>query len=232
MRRFLLTGIVILLLSILLTLDTVSALSVEEIAASFKKKYEKMNNFSADFEQTTFVAGQKRVAKGKLNFQKPNLLRQRYSNPTNPEDMMQLVVSDGKTLWSYTPLINQVTKQELAQDESSKELLPGFGQSLENVEKNYSLSLVEDKLAEKQGIHVVEIVPKRNDESIDSMFDVLQLWIRDKDSIPVQFMYKDGKNQITLVLSFKNVKINENIDESTFKFEVPKGVQVITIPSQ
>jgi outer membrane lipoprotein-sorting protein len=232
MRRFLLTGIVILLLSALPTLDTVSALSVEEIAASFKKKYEKTNNFSADFEQTTFVAGQKRVAKGKLNFQKPNLLRQRYSNPTNPEDMVQLVVSDGKTLWSYTPLINQVTKQELAQDESSKELLPGFGQSLENVEKNYSLSLVEDKLAEKQGIHVVELVPKRNDESIDSMFDVLQLWIRDKDSIPVQFMYKDGKNQITLVLSFKNVKINENIDESTFKFEVPKGVQVITIPSQ
>jgi chaperone LolA len=232
MRRFLLLSITLLLLSPLLILDTVSAITVEEIVASFKKKYKETNNFSADFEQTTFVAGQKRVARGKLNFQKPNLLRQRYADPNNPENMTQLIVSDGETVWAYTPLINQVTKQELAQDESRLELLPGFGQSLENVYKNYSLSLAEDKLAEKQGIRVVELTPINSDESVDSVFDVLQIWIREKDSTPVQFMYKDGKNQITLVMSFKNVKTNEKLDDSTFKFEVPKGVQVITIPSQ
>ena len=232
MRRFLLLGIILSLLSTLIILDTVSAIAVEEITANFKKKYVKTRNFSADFEQTTFVAGQKRVAKGKLNFQKPNLMRQRYSDPNNPENMTQLIVSDGKTLWSYTPLINQATRQELLQDDNRMELLPGFGQSLENVEKNYSLNLAEDKLAEKQGVHKVELIPKMQDENADSVFDVLQVWVRDKDSIPVQFMYKDSKNKITLVLSFKNVKINESLDESTFKFEVPKGVQVITIPSQ
>ncbi len=232
MRRVLLLGIVISLLLALLTLDSVSAPNVEEIVASFKKKYEKTNNLSADFEQTTFVAGRKRVASGKLSFQKPNLLRQEYSDPANAKNTIQLVVSDGKTLWSYTPLINQVTKQKLAQDENRMELLPGFGQSLENVEKNYSLSLVEDKLAEKQGVYVVELVPKKGDESADSMFDVLQVWIRDKDSTPVQFMYKDGKNQITFVLSFKNFKINEKLDKSTFEFTVPKGVQIITVPSR
>lgn len=232
MRRFLLLGIVISLLLALITLDSVSAPNVEEIVASFKKKYEKTNNFSADFEQTTFVAGRKRVASGKLSFQKPNLLRQEYSDPANAKNTIQLVVSDGKTLWSYTPLINQVTRQKLAQDENRVELLPGFGKSLENVEKNYSLSLVEDKLAEKQGVYVVELTPKKGDESVDSMFDVLQVWIRDKDSTPVQFMYKDGKNQITFVLSFKNFKINEKLDKSTFEFTVPKGVQIITVPSR
>lgn len=232
MRRFLLMWIVILLLLALLTMDSMSALNVEEIAADFKKKYEKTNNFTADFEQTTFVAGRKRVASGKLSFQKPNLLRQEYFDPANAKNTIQLVVSDGKTIWSYTPLINQVTKQKLAQDENRVELLPGFGQSLENVEKNYSLSLAEDKLAEKKGVHVVELTPKKGNAGVDSMFDVLQVWIRDKDSTPVQFMYKDSKNQITLVLSFKNFKINEKLDKSTFEFTVPKGVQVITIPSQ
>ena len=232
MRRFLLMGIVISLLLTLLTMDSLSAPNVEKIAASFKKKYEKTNNFSADFEQTTFVAGRKRVASGKLSFQKPNLLRQEYSDPANAKNTIQLVVSDGEMIWSYTPLINQVTKQKLAQDKDHIELLPGFGQSLENVEKNYSLSLAEDKLAEKQGVHVVELTPKKGDDGVDSMFDVLQVWIRDKDSTPVQFMYKDSKNQITFVLSFKNFKINEKLDKSTFEFSVPKGVQIITVPSR
>jgi outer membrane lipoprotein-sorting protein len=102
------------------------------------------------------------------------------------------------------------------------------------------VSFVEDELAEKLGVHVVELMPKTRNGKSDQegeapakpLFDVLQVWIQDEDSVPVQFMYKDKKNQTTFVLSFKNVKINENLDESTFKFEVPKGVQVITVPDQ
>jgi outer membrane lipoprotein-sorting protein len=236
MRRRLLWGIGVSLL-MLVMLDVAFSLSVNEIVKNFRKKYEKTNNFSADFEQTTIVAGRKRVANGRLSFQKPNLLRQEYLDPSDPKHTTQLIVSDGQTLWSYTPLINQVTKTKLEQDESHMELLPGFGRELENIEKNYSLSIVEDKLAGKRGIHSVELIPvpakvgaPQERDEVSDLFDVLQVWIRDEDSVPVQFMYKHRKNETTFVLSFKNIKINENIDESTFKFEVPKGVQVITVP--
>ena len=232
MRKTLLQGIGIFLLLALILLDAAFAIDVEEIARNFRQKYENVKNFRANFEQTTIVADRKRIARGKLSFQKPNLLRQEYSNPTNPEDMTQLIVSDGKTLWSYTPLINQITKQELVQDESSMELLPGFGRSLENVDKNYSLSLVVDELAEKSGAHVVELIPRGQVMDSNTMFDILRVWIRDEDSVPIQFMYKDQKNETIFVLSFKDVRINEDLDESVFKFEPPKGVQIITVPKQ
>ena len=232
MQASLLRRVVVFLLLLLVMWDIAFALSVEEIFSNFRKKYEKTNNFSADFEETTLVASTKRVASGRLSFQKPNLLRREYLDPSNPKNITQLTVIDGQTIWSYTPLINQVIKQRLTQDENNMEPLPGFGRSLENVEKNYSISLVEDKLAEKRGVHVVGLIPKKQDESSEPMFDVLQVWIRDEDSVAVQFMYKDKKNETTFVLSLKNVKINENLDESTFKFEVPKGVQVITAPDQ
>ncbi len=232
MRGFLLSRIGIFLLLMLVTLGVEAAVSVDEVVKSFIENYEKTNIFSADFEQTTLVAGRKRVASGNVSFQKPNLLRQRFFNPSNPENMTQLIVSDGQTLWSYTPLIKQVTRQKLAQDADSMELLPGFGRSLENVEKNYSLSLVEDELAKKSGVRVVELIPKNKAEGSDAMFDVMQIWIRNEDSVPVQFMYKNEKNEMTFVLSFKNIKINENLGESTVKFELLKGVQVITVPNQ
>jgi outer membrane lipoprotein-sorting protein len=92
------------------------------------------------------------------------------------------------------------------------------------------MSLTEDELAEKSGIHVVELIPKN--QGINNMFDVLHVWIRDEDSVPVQFRYKDQKNETTFVLSFKDVKINEKLDEATFKFKPPKGVQIITVPSR
>ena len=232
MQRFLLQKIGISLLLMLMIFNIASAISVDEIVDNFKKKYEKISNFSTDFEQTTIVVGNKRVANGKLIFQKPNLLKQKYLDPANPEHMTQLIISDGQTLWSYTPLVNQATRQQLVQDESRMELLPGFGRSMENIEKNYSLSLIEDELAEKRGIHVVELKPKSHYANSSSMFDVLQVWIKDEDSVPVQFMYKDEKNEMTFILSFKNIKVNEDLDKSIFKFEVPKGVQVITIPNR
>ena len=232
MRKALLYGTNIVLLLTLMVLDTAFAVDVKEISSSFRKKYESMKNFSADFEQTTIVADKKRVSRGKLNFQKPNLLRQEYFDPAAPENMTQLIVADGKIIWAYTPVINQVTKQNLMQDEDRMELLPGFGRSLENVEENYSLNLVADELAEKSGIHVVELTPKGQSANPNAVFDVLRVWIRDEDSALVQFMYKDKKNEMTFILSFKNVRSNENLDESTFKFETPKGVQVITVPDQ
>lgn len=232
MRGTLLRELIIFILLMLVTTGIALALSAEEITSSFRKEYETVKNFNADFEETTIIADRKRTARGKLNFQKPDLLRLEYIDPSDPKNITQVVISDGKAFWSYTALIKQVTKQKLAQDGSRMELLPGFGKSLENVEKNYSLSLVEDKLAEKSGVHVVELTPKSHIADTGTVFDILRVWVRDEDSALIQFMYKNVKNETTYVLSFKNIKVNENLDESIFKFEVPKGTQVIAIPSR
>ena len=53
MRKALLYGTNIVLLLTLMVLDTAFAVDVKEISSSFRKKYESMKNFSADFEQTT-----------------------------------------------------------------------------------------------------------------------------------------------------------------------------------
>ncbi len=208
------------------------AISADDIIKDFKKRYASAKSFGADFEQTTLISGRKSVASGKVNFQKPNLLRQEYFDPAKPANMTQIIISDGKVLWSYTPLVNQVTKQSIPQGKEYAELLPGFGVSMENVEKNYTLKLVKDELAEKNGIHVLELIPKGMGSEEGYMFDELQVWVRDVDSVPVQFMYKNKRNEMTFIMTFKNVKINEKLAASIFKFDVPKGAQVIAVPNK
>lgn len=216
----------------LIAVNTALTVDANEILKNFRTEYKKTKNFTANFEQTTFVAGKKRVANGKLIYQKPNLLRQEFFNTSKPQDMTQLIVSDGKIVYSYTPLIKQVTKQILSSKKKDVELIPGFGESLEGIEKNYELKIIKDDLAEKQGIYLIELTPKRSSVDSSIFFDVLQVWIRYQDSMPVQFMYKDNKNETTFILSFKDIKINEKIDESVFKFKIPDDAQVITVPNK
>jgi outer membrane lipoprotein carrier protein len=204
------------------------SIDADEITKNVKKVYKNIKNFNADFEQTTIVAGRKRIAFGKLSFQKPNLLRQEYYESEKSQKTSQLLVSDGKSVMSYTPMLKQMTKQEFSIKD--QELFPGFGQSLENIDKNYNAKLIKDEIAEKKGVHCVELSPKKQEEG--QMFDAIQIWVRDEDSIPIQVMYKDGKNDATFFFSFKNIKINDKLDESLFKFTPPAGTQIVTIPNK
>lgn len=219
-------SILVLIIAMLAWTRPVFSIDAEEITKNVKKAYKNMKNFSADFEQTTIVAGKKRITFGVVTFQKPNLLRQEYYEAENSKKMSQLIISDGKAIMSYTPMIKQMTKQEFSS--KNEEIFPGFGQSLENVEKNYDIKLIKDEVSERKGVHCVELTPKKRDE--DQMFETIQVWVRDEDSIPVQVMYRDSKNGATFFFSFKNIKINSKIDESIFKFTPPPGTQIVTVP--
>lgn len=224
----LMVGLLLLSLFSCFAFSERSARDVNTIIQNFRKEFKNTKTFTANFEQTTIVAGKKRIANGKIFFQKPNLLRQEFYDPSDPNSMTQLIVSDGKSIMSYTPSISQVTKQELSG--KSSELFPGFGQSLEDLEKNYDISMLEDELAKKKGFCLLELKPKTDISGSGIKFDIMQVWINETDYIPIQFMYKDIANETTFIMTFKDVKLNEKIDSSLFKFKVPNNVQVITIP--
>ena len=174
------------------------AITVDEIYRNFKAAYERTENFSADFEQTTHYQNQRSIAKGKLIFGKPNLLRQEYYDNANPEQLSQLIVLDGKTSWSYTPWLNQVTKTE----SKGQELLPGIGKSLENLPKNYNMEIVEDEIANPKGIYRVklspkQITPKSTGQGVP-LPEIIEVWIQSKDWAPVQFSYKNQANNMSV----------------------------------
>lgn len=211
-------------------INSAVAITVDEIYRNFKAAYERTENFSADFEQTTHYQNQRSIAKGKLIFGKPNLLRQEYFD--NVKQLSQLIVLDGKTSWSYTPWLNQVTKAE----SKGKELLPGIGKSLENLPKNYNMEIVEDEIANPKGIYRVKLSPKQiTPESTGQgvpLPEIIEVWMQSKDWVPVQFSYKNQANNMLIITALKNVKLNQKLNESTFKFTVPKDAEVINISPQ
>jgi outer membrane lipoprotein carrier protein len=201
-------------------------LTARQVFDNFQKVYARTKTVSAEFEETTIIDGQKRTAKGSLRFQKPNLLRQEYLDPKEPKTVAQLIVLDGKTSWSYTPWMNQVTRKE-TDPKTGRELLPGAGEELENVPKNYSLRLKDDPAARaKAYLLVIEPKPDAGARAGD---ESLEVWIRKTDWIPMQFAYTHKPNDVVTIVALANVRRNVPVSASDFVFTPPAGADVVTI---
>ena len=197
--------------------------TVKQIYENFRKVYLSSKNFQADFEEVTYLGGRKSTAKGRLIFARPNLLRKEYFDPKDPSKLAQLIILDGKTAWSYTPWLGQVTKQEMR---GGKELLPGVGETFEKLLERYEVKLVPDEAANKKGVYKAEIRPK---PELGGSKEYLEVWIDGKLWVPVQIAYHNPENKTTTIITFKNIKIDQKLDPSTFKFTPPEGVEVITV---
>lgn len=219
-----------------------STMTAEEVFKQFQAKYQKSRNFCADFEEISFMSSQKSITKGKLVFQKPNMLRKEYKDPNDASKISQLILSNGKIIWSYTPWLSQATRQELKNPEAHREFLPGIGSSLEKLKDHYDLSLFEDPVAKKKGVYVLQLTPKKEIKEIkgikrikrinDPTFDAIQAWIRPSDWLPLQFSYEDKKSNMTLIISFneKTIRVDEKLNNSIFEFQPPKGTEIIDVP--
>ena len=204
--------------------------TVDEIFHNFKTAYEKSENFSANFEETTLFADKKSVARGRFIFGKPNRLRKEYVDRKDASKVVQLTVLDGEYGWTYTPILNQVNKMKWNNPER-RELLPGIGASLEDVQKNYNMALIPDEFANPKGVHQIELQPKRHIVSTN-VKETLQIWVKSGEWLPVQFGYKtefeDGTRQ-SVIVTLTQIERDKQLAPDLFKFVVPEDAEVIDL---
>ncbi len=204
--------------------------TVDEIFQNFKKTFDKSENFSANFEETTLISNRKSVARGRFIFGKPNLLRKEYLDQKDASKVVQTTVLDGTYAWTYTPLLNQVNK--IKRNESDRKvLIPGISASLEDVQMNYDMVLVPDEFANPKGIHQIELTPKDHIVNTNAK-KTLRIWVKSGEWLPVQFGYEseleDGTRRSAIV-ALTDIQRDIEIAPDLFKFVVPKDAEVIDL---
>ena len=217
-----------------ITVNNGTADTIENVFQNFKAAYEKSKNFSADFEETTLQAGNKSIARGRLMFSKPNLLRKEYVSHKNPTQLAQLIVLDGEYSWAYTPLLNQVNKMKWGRS-NRKELLPGLGASLDEAAQKFNMELVPDEAANPKGIYRIKLTPKAQispDVEPNIPREIIEIWVKSDEWLPVQFGYQSESNQegnISVIVAFTNIQRDIEMDTELFKFVIPDGVEIIDL---
>ena len=165
----------------------------------------------ANFEQKVYDRSGKLVqdAKGNFVFQRPGRFRWVYAKPVD-----QVIVGDGERVWIYDRGLNQVTVRKLATALGSTPAALLAGAS--GVEKAFELS----DAGARDGIEWVEAKPREREAG----FDRVRIGFGEGGLRAMELTDHFGQ---TTRLQFTEVVRNPKVDASEFRFDPPKGTDVL-----
>ncbi len=165
----------------------------------------------AHFVQSVYNSKMDRTqeAEGEMMFSRPGKFRWTYVKP-----YAQVLVGDGKKLWSYDEDLEQVTVRALdkAIGSSPAALLAGDNE----IEKGFDLS----EGGTKEGMEWLEASPKGKESNFQSMK------LGFSGNLLAVMVLKDYFGQVTII-HFSKMEVNPRISPDAFRFTPPKGVDVI-----
>jgi outer membrane lipoprotein carrier protein len=196
-----------------------SAATAESVAAQVQAFYDKVTTFEADFDQNYDMKafGTKKNSKGHVVFQKAGgKMRWDYTEPAG-----NLVVSDGVTLWSYTPKEKQARKMLVkdSQMPTALSFLTGKG----NLATDFNLKLLSGSALKFDGGYVLEARPK----VVTNLYNYVLFYVDSKTSHVRRVLIVDAQDNRNR-FDFDKPKVNEKVDPDKFKWSPPAGVTIIS----
>lgn len=197
-----------------------SPLTLDDVVRGLEGAYGKMNDLKAEFTQTAFnkSLNQSIPAQGTVYLKKGGKLRWEYSDPTPQE-----IVSDGKTLWVYTPTLSQVNVGPAPEALSGPagSFLSGLGKLREHFAVRF---LNPAAPRDKEGNVALDLTPK---QSLPTMTRLIlsvdpKSWEARRAVIYDQF-------ENTVTMQFSKITVNTGLADKLFTFVAPKGVATVPL---
>jgi outer membrane lipoprotein carrier protein len=177
----------------------------------FKSFVSTTQSARADFDQQVFGRDGKptQQSKGSFVFSRPGRFRWTYAKPVD-----QLIVGDGERVWIFDRDLNQVTVRRLSKALGSTPaaLLAGAA----DVDKAFALS----EAGTRDSLEWLEAKPKEPEAG----FDRIRMCFSATGLEAMELTDNFGQ---TTRLHFSNLQRNPSIDPGEFRFEPPKGADVL-----
>jgi len=193
---------------------------VDEIINQLQTRYNTTQDIQANFTQIATLKSvgqkQKQKSEGVVYFKKPGKMRWEYAPPSE-----QLLVSDGETLWLYLPENEQVMVEKVQSAYSSRtpiNFLAGGGK----LKEDFNIRVVPDMEGYPPNTYHLELIPKTTQPD----FSKLVLSVDPNTYLVVHTSVYDLYGNVTDVY-FTDMRTNTHIPEEKFRFQIPKGVEVL-----
>ena len=187
--------------------------------SDFSDRYDRLNSFSADFEQTNYDVFQDGFvkAKGKFHLKKPGLMRWEYESPE-----VQSIYVNRREVLLYDPFFNNVTLSKIEDVELFGSLF--FFTNSDSVKKGFvaleepTETLLEEFAGEKSLLFLRPLEANRH-------FGELHLALTEDKLIRLMAIFDASSNYRLFV--FSNHVANPAYDRRFFTFEIPEGIEII-----
>ncbi|NOY05445.1 MAG: outer membrane lipoprotein chaperone LolA [Chlorobi bacterium] len=193
--------------------NTLPDITANEIIENVQDRYDDIDDAVITFTQTVRfkVSRVEQSYSGKMYFKKKNKFR--------IETDERVLVTDGKTSWSYTPRNKQVVIDNFEEEKNS--LSPQ--RLLFSLPKDYYAAYVGERKLGQVDTYVLKFTPKQSGSFAVS----IKVWIN-HDWLIRQVEVVDI-NGTTTTYFIKRITLDQGIKDSRFSFTVPQGVEVIDL---
>ncbi len=184
----------------------------DEIIRNVQKKLQDVELISAEFLQTFYwsVAEETQQYNGQIYIGKNDEFR-----IVTPE---QLIVSDGKSVWTEDKINRQVIIDKLDKDQD--EFLPR--QIFIRHKQKYDITLEPVELVQKKSCYHLVLIPKDRDVFIQK----LAIWVDKNDWLSRKVSYLDVNDNVTTYL-IQNIQLSAQTDPKLFQFIPDPNFEVI-----
>lgn len=189
----------------------------QEVLTEIQSRYEKTNDFEANFVQEYIGKAMKQANKGegKVYFKKKGMMRWDYTVPN------QKLISDGRSLWYFQPEEKQVLVSDVSKvltEKTPLAFLSGEG----NLSRDFNLLNLNESASPKEDHYVVELAPREPIAAVSKLI----LTVDKKTYLVLQSDVVDGLGNVTRT-RFIDIKTNVGLANSFFQFTAPPGTDVI-----
>jgi len=157
--------------------------------------------------------------KGNILIRKPGRFRVNYTEPQK-----QLLISNGRMLWVYTPIMNQVIKQDIKSAKLDTRFYIEFETSIDYYAKKSSCTLSED-----ENNYILTMVPKKGEAEFDGITAVIEKTTLIPVSMKMKFESTVVEVRFFNIVTYTAGEIAgiPELAVSRFNFKTPKGVEEI-----
>ena len=186
-------------------------MSAEEIAKKVEEKYNQLEDFKGVQRIVVEMYGVKHTQEYEFVFKKPNKMRM-----YNKEQGL-LIVSNGKTMWSYDEKNNEVFVMELKQPEVS----PDYGKLVKNMLEYYDVELLGSEKVLGRDCYVLKLTPRG-----EGFASTQKMWIDKEYWYPLRMEMK-GK-RMNMTMEYTEIEFNTGVSDDVFEFTPPEGAKIKT----
>ncbi len=199
----------------LLVFGTAWAQNATEVVQKLQEKYEKIESFSAHFQQRFRSHNSQREESGIVLMKKPGKMYWEYRQPTS-----KVFVSNGKRIYFYVPKENQVMVSDFELDAASTPLLFLLGKG--EIQEDFQVRFEWQEEACQPGNLLLRLTPKRRQSEYSHL--ILEIMPSSYLIYRLSVIELIGNRNDYIFTKFRD---NVAISDRQFRFKVPRGVQVI-----
>jgi len=177
-----------------------------------ERHYNSAQTLAVDFEQNYVASGQRRSESGTLTLRKPGRMRWDYSHPAG-----KVFVSDGKTLWYYSPLAQRAEHSKVKE---SADLRAPLAFLLGKLDFHRDFTEIREEGGEIVALPKSDRAPYREVR-----------FTADADGV-IHRVKVTGQDASQMEFVFRNERRNVPVKDALFRFIPPAGAEVVDVNAE